>query len=146
MPTGTVQESFITGKMSGARSTKFQSQSSGVSQLLSGAIDAFVLGGPDAGAYLKQYGNLKVAVSAPVDHATAVAMPKNKTTFVAVWDAQVSAMVIDGTIMKIYTKWFPAEPPRPELIKIWPGLAAASTAAPGSAPAAATAEVTTSGS
>jgi polar amino acid transport system substrate-binding protein len=135
-----VQESFITGKMPGATTTKFQSQTTGVSQLLSGSIDAFVLGGPDAGEYLKRYSMLKIAVAAPVDHATAVAMPKTHTALVTAWDSEVAGMVSDGTFTRIYSKWFPKEAPRPELIKIWPGLAGAgpATGAPASAPAATT--------
>ncbi|WP_328583059.1 substrate-binding periplasmic protein [Streptomyces sp. NBC_00370] len=120
--TGSVQQDFVKSKMPGAKLSSFQTQPSAVSKLLSGGLDAFVVGGPDSDAYRKQYKNLRVAVSAPVDHATAMAVPKSNTKLQKATDAQLSKMVEDGTFMKIYDKWF-TEAPAPELIKIWPGLA-----------------------
>ena len=119
--TGAVQEEFVDEKMPGATKTKFQNQNAAVSQLLSGNIDAFVVGGPDADAYLKQYSSLKVAVEAPVDHPTAMALPKDNTALGAAIDKQLGSMVADGTLLKLYRKWF-TEPPRPELVKVWPKL------------------------
>lgn len=120
--TGSVQQDFVKSKMPGARLSSFQTQPSAVSKLLSGGLDAFVVGGPDSDAYREQYKNLRVAVSAPVDHATAMAVPKSNTKLQKATDEQLSKMVDDGTFMKIYDKWF-TEAPAPELIKIWPGLA-----------------------
>lgn len=120
--TGSVQQDFVKSKMPGAKLSSFQTQPSAVSKLLSGGLDAFVVGGPDSDAYREQYKNLRVAVSAPVDHATAMAVPKSNTKLQKATDAQLSKMVDDGTFMKIYEKWF-TEAPAPELIKIWPGLA-----------------------
>ncbi|MVZ98798.1 transporter substrate-binding domain-containing protein [Actinomadura sp. LD22] len=119
--TGAVQQEFVKSKMPGAKQVQFQNQNSAVSQLLSGNLDAFVVGGPDADAYLKKYGTLKPAVSAPVDHPTAMAVQKKNTKFQQAFDAQLGAMVQDGTFLKIYKKWF-VEAPRPELVKIWPAL------------------------
>ncbi|GAA2144118.1 hypothetical protein GCM10009727_43620 [Actinomadura napierensis] len=121
--TGAVQQEFVKSKMPGAKQVQFQNQNSAVSQLLSGNLDAFVVGGPDADAYLKKYGTLKPAVSAPVDHATAMAVQKKNTKFQQAFDGQLGAMVQDGTFLKIYKKWF-VEAPRPELVKIWPALGA----------------------
>ncbi|GAA4203482.1 substrate-binding periplasmic protein [Actinocatenispora rupis] len=118
--TGAVQERFL-DKMPGVVATKFQNQNAAVSQLLSGNLDAFVVGGPDADAYLKQYDSLKVAVSAPVDHPTAMATGRDNTAFRTAVDKQLAAMVADGTFLKIYRRWF-TEPPRPELVKVWPAL------------------------
>jgi polar amino acid transport system substrate-binding protein len=119
--TGAVQEDFVKNRMPGAELTSFQAQPAAVSKLLSGGLDAFVVGGPDADAYRKQYKNLKVAVSAPVDHATAMAVKKSNTKLQQAIDQQIAAMVQDGSFLKTYDKWF-AEPPTPQLINIWPGL------------------------
>ncbi|MFC6883163.1 MULTISPECIES: substrate-binding periplasmic protein [Actinomadura] len=119
--TGAVQQAFVKNKMPGAKQTQFRDQNAAVSQLLSGNIDAFVVGGPDAQAYMKRYDKLKVAVSAPVDHPTAMAVQKKNTKFLKAVDDQLAAMVQDGTYIRIYRTWF-TEPPQPELVKIWPGL------------------------
>ncbi|GLY85306.1 substrate-binding periplasmic protein [Actinoallomurus iriomotensis] len=119
--TGTVQEAFIEQKMTGAREVKFANQNAAVSQLLSGNLDAFVVGGPDAEAYLKQYQKLKIAVSAPVDHPTSMAVQKKNTKLLGAVDAQVTAMVGDGTFLRIYKKWF-TEPPADGLVSAWPAL------------------------
>jgi len=119
--TGAVQETFIKTKMPGAIATKFQSSSTGITQLLNGNIDAFVLGGPDAQEYLKQYAKLRVAFAAPVDHPTAMALPKKDTALQAAMDQQISAMVQDGTFATIYKKYF-VTAPAPELIDSWPAL------------------------
>jgi polar amino acid transport system substrate-binding protein len=120
--TGSVQQDFVKQKMPGAVLTNFQTQPSAVSKLLSGGLDAFVVGGPDSDAYRKQYKNLRVAVSAPVDHPTSMAVGKSNTKLLKATDAQLAKMVDDGTFLKIYDKWF-TEAPTPQLIKIWPGLA-----------------------
>jgi polar amino acid transport system substrate-binding protein len=119
--TGSVQVSFIKTKMAGAQSVQFPNENAAVSQLISGNLDAFVVGGPDAEAYLKQYNKLKIAVSAPVDHPTAMAVQKKNTKFQQAIDAQVTAMVNDGTFLKLYRKWF-TEAPQADLITAWPGL------------------------
>lgn len=119
--TGAVQEAFVQKKMPGAVLTKFEGQNAGISQLNSGSVDAFVVGGPDAEAYLKQFNNLKIAVSAPVEHETTVAFKKGDTALVDAWNKQVEDMVNDGTFRKIYDKYF-TEAPLPELTAIWPAL------------------------
>jgi polar amino acid transport system substrate-binding protein len=119
--TGAVQEAFVDEKMTGAQKVKFSNQNAAVSQLLSGNLDAFVVGGPDAEAYLKQYAKLKIAISAPVDHPTSMAAQKKNTKFVQAVDAQLAAMVGDGTFLRIYKKWF-SEAPADGLVSTWPAL------------------------
>lgn len=119
--TGAVQQAFITAKMPGARQVQFPNQNAAVSQLLSGNLDAFVVGGPDAEAYLKQYPKLEIAVSAPVDHPTAMAVNKKEPKLLTAIDTQLGAMAADGTLLKLYDKWF-TKPPQPELLGIWPAL------------------------
>jgi polar amino acid transport system substrate-binding protein len=116
-----VQETFIDQKMTGAQKIKFANQNAAVSQLLSGNLDAFVVGGPDAEAYLKQYKKLKIAISAPVDHPTSMAVQKKNTKLLQAVDAQVGAMVGDGTFLRIYKKWF-TEAPADGLVSAWPAL------------------------
>ena len=121
--TGAVQQEFVKGEMSGSVETDFSSETAAVSQLLSGDLDAFVVGGPDAEAYLKQYPGLKISYSAPVDHPTAMAVPKGGTALLKAIDGKLAAMVADGTFLRIYRTWF-TEPPQPRLLAAWPALAA----------------------
>jgi polar amino acid transport system substrate-binding protein len=93
-----------------------------VSALNSGSVDAFLVGGPDAEEYAKQFSSLHIAASQPVDHATTVAFQKDNTALVDAYNAQLEAMVKDGTYKKIYEKYF-TEAPAPQLLQIWPGLA-----------------------
>ena len=118
--TGSVQVSYVK-KINGAIATEFPSQNAAVSALHSGNVDAFLVGGPDADAYLKQFDDLKVAAAQPVDHATTVAFQRTNTALGTAYDAQLDAMVKDGTFSTIYHRYF-TEPPLAELIKIWPGL------------------------
>lgn len=122
--TGAVQESFITNKMPGAVSTKFQKSGAGMTQLESGSIDAFVIGGPDADEYLKQYPDLKIAASAPVDHPTSLAVPKSEPKLLAALNNELKKMIDDGSFQKIYKKYF-VTPPTAQLVSAWPKLAAA---------------------
>ena len=120
--TGAVQQEFIKDQMSGAVETDFAGETAAVTQLLSGDLDAFVVGGPDAERYVKQYPGLAISYSAPVDHPTAMAVPKPDTALLKAIDTQLAAMVADGTFLKIYRTWF-TEPPQPQLLAVWPALA-----------------------
>lgn len=118
--TGSVQVAYLQ-QIKGAVAVDFADQNSAVSALNSGTVDAFLLGGPDADQYLKQFPQLKVAASQPVDHPTTVAFQKDNTALVTAYNTQLAAMVKDGTFMKLYKKYF-VEKPAAELVKIWPGL------------------------
>jgi polar amino acid transport system substrate-binding protein len=119
--TGSAQEPFIPAKMPGAGAVRFQTENAAVSQLLSGNIDAFVVGGPDATQFMKQYAALRLAVSAPVDHPTSMAVRKNHAAFLTAVDQQLAAMVTDGTYARLYKRYF-TTPPLPQLVTAWPAL------------------------
>ncbi|WP_406437702.1 transporter substrate-binding domain-containing protein [Streptomyces sp. NBC_01613] len=121
--TGSSQEAQLPTLIPKGDPVRFQTQNTAVSQLLNGSIDAFLVGGPDAKEFMKQYKGLRVAVSAPVDHPTSMAVPKGHTALLKALDEQIAAMVEDGTYAKLYRKYFDTEP-EPELIKAWPALAA----------------------
>jgi polar amino acid transport system substrate-binding protein len=120
--TGSAQEPFIPAKMPGAGAVHFQTENAAVSQLLSGNIDAFVVGGPDAVQFMKQYADLRIAASAPVDHPTSMAVPKKHAALLTALDEQITAMVSDGTYTRLYRRYF-ATPPAPQLLAAWPDLA-----------------------
>lgn len=119
--TGSSQEAQLPTLIPKADPVRFQTQNAAVSQLLNGSIDAFLVGGPDATAFMKQYKGLRQAVSAPVDHPTSMAVPKNHSAFLKALDGQIAAMVADGTYTKLYRKYFDT-PPEPQLIAVWPAL------------------------
>lgn len=119
--TGTAQVAFIPARMPGAGAVDFPDANVAVSQLLNGSIDAFVVGGPDAEHFLKQYPALRLAASAPVDHATSMAVAKDHGALLAAIDRQIAAMVTDGTYARLYRKYF-TTPPLPQLVAAWPEL------------------------
>ena len=121
--TGSAQEPFLPAKMPGAAAVRFQAENAAISQLLNGNIDAFVVGGPDAVRFMKQYADLRLAASAPVDHPTSMAVPKKHAALLAALDRQIAAMVGDGSYARLYRKYF-TTPPAPKLLEAWPALAA----------------------
>lgn len=118
--TGSVQVDYLK-KLPGAIETDFDGQNAAVSALNSGTVDAFIVGGPDAEEYLKQFPDLKIAASSPVDHATTVAFQKGNTAFEDAYNEQVADMIADGSFQKIYKTYF-SEAPQPQLVEIWPAL------------------------
>jgi polar amino acid transport system substrate-binding protein len=119
--TGSVQADYVK-KIAGAVATEFPSQNAAVSALHSGDVEAFLVGGPDAEEYLKEFDDLKIGASQPVEHPSTVAFQKTNTALATAYNEQLAALVKDGTYRKIYDQYF-TQPPRPELITIWPGLA-----------------------
>jgi len=118
--TGSVQEGYV-AKIKGAVPVKFESPDAAVSALNSGSVDTFMVGGPDAEEYLKQFSTLKIAASQPVDHETTVAFQKGNTALTDGFNKQLLAMVDDGTFTKTYNEYF-TEPMQPQLLAIWPQL------------------------
>jgi polar amino acid transport system substrate-binding protein len=121
--TGSAQEPFVPAKMPGAAPIGFPNANAAVSQLLNGSIDTFVVGGPDAEHFLKQYPSLRLATSAPVDHPTSMALPKDHGALLTALDKQIGAMIADGTYAKLYRKYFTTTP-LPQLVAAWPELGA----------------------
>lgn len=121
--TGSAQEPFVPAKMPGAAPIGFPNANAAVSQLLNGSVDAFVVGGPDAEHFLKQYPSLRLATSAPVDHPTSMAVPKDHSALLTALDKQIGAMVADGTYARLYRKYFTTAP-LPQLVAAWPELGA----------------------
>lgn len=119
--TGSSQEAQLPTRIPKASPVRFQTQNAAVSQLLNGSIDAFLVGGPDATEFVKQYKGLRKAVSAPIDHPTSMAVPKNHSAFLKAIDKEIAAMVADGTYAKLYRTYFDTRP-APELLAAWPAL------------------------
>jgi ABC-type amino acid transport substrate-binding protein len=118
--TGSVQVAYL-ANMPGAVEVDYDSETAAVSALNSGTIDAFLVGGPDADAFLKQFSGLKVAASAPVDHPTTMAVQKGNLPLEKAFNSQVKTMIANGSFQKIYKKYF-VEAPQQQLVSIWPGL------------------------
>ncbi|MEV4313059.1 transporter substrate-binding domain-containing protein [Actinocrispum sp. NPDC049592] len=119
--TGSTQEPFVKAKMPGAVPIGFPNANAAVSQLLNGTLDAFVVGGPDAEQFLKQYPGMRRAASAPVEHPTSIAVPKDHDALLSALDKQIGAMVADGTYARLYRKYFTTAP-LPQLLAAWPEL------------------------
>jgi polar amino acid transport system substrate-binding protein len=126
---GSVQEAFAGAKLPGATVVKFKDQPSAVGQLLSGGVDAFVVGGPDAQAYLERESALKIAARADSTQGTSFPIRKGATALVTAVDAQIDAMIADGTYLRLHAKWF-SDPVSARLVEIRPGLATAVVSSP----------------
>jgi polar amino acid transport system substrate-binding protein len=129
---GSVQETFATGKLPGAVVVKFKDQPSAVGQLLSGGVDAFVVGGPDAQAYLDREKSLKIAARADSTQGTSFPVRKGNTALVTAVDTEIDDMIADGTYQRLYAKWF-KDPVSARMIEIRPGLAVAAAGSSASA-------------
>lgn len=121
MVTGSSQEAQLPTRIPKAEPVRFQTANAAVSQLLNGSIDAFLVGGPDATEFVKQYPGLRQAAAAPIDHPTSMAVPKNHTAFLKALDQKIAGMVADGTYAKLYRKYFTTRP-EAELVAAWPAL------------------------
>ncbi|MEU4157963.1 ABC transporter substrate-binding protein [Actinoplanes sp. NPDC026670] len=122
---GSVQETFANSNVPGAVVVKFKDQPAAVGQLLSGGIDAFVVGGPDAQAYLAREKTLRIAARADSTQGTSFPVRKGRTALVEALDEQIDDMIADGVYLRLYDKWF-TEPVSPKLVEIRPGLAVTS--------------------
>lgn len=129
-----MQETFANTSLPGAVVVKFKDQPSAVGQLLSGGIDGFVVGGPDAEEYLAREKSLKIAARADSTQGTAFPVRKGNTALVNALDKQIDDMIADGTYLRLYGKWF-RQPVSAKLQEIRPGLAQA-LGSPAPSPAA----------
>jgi polar amino acid transport system substrate-binding protein len=120
---GSAQADFVTAKVPGATLVSQAQNSAGVTQLLSGNLDAMVVASTEAPSVLKANpGRLKVAYSVP--HTQASAMPINKklTAFEKAYGDQLKTTMDDGTFLHLYDKYFPGEPYPAQMFTYWPQL------------------------
>ncbi|NGO07983.1 amino acid ABC transporter substrate-binding protein [Streptomyces sp. HC44] len=119
---GSVQETFVNREMPGARLVKFKDQTALITQLLSGGVEAIVLGGADADEYAKKQ---PIRIAVEVDSLQGSAFPLRKDgdpKLLKDLDTQIDAMIDDGTYIKLYKKYF-HDPIATDLIKERPNLA-----------------------
>lgn len=119
---GSVQEKFATTRIPGAVVAQFKDQPSAIAQLLSGGIDAFVVGGADAEEYVEREKALKIAAEGESLQGTAFPVRKGSVALVRALDTKIDEMIADGTYMRLYQKWF-RHPVSPKMAGIRPGLA-----------------------
>ncbi|MGP8297666.1 substrate-binding periplasmic protein [Streptomyces inhibens] len=119
---GAVQEAFIAEKMPRAKLVKFKDQTALISQLLSGGVEAIVLGGADADEYVKKQ-PVRIAVEQDSLQGSAFPLRRNgDPKLLKDIDAQIDAMIDDGTYVTLYKKYF-QDPIAADLIKKRPRLA-----------------------
>jgi polar amino acid transport system substrate-binding protein len=121
---GSVQQTFAETKMPGAVVTSFKDQPPAVAQLLSGQIDAFVVGGSAAEEYIAKEKGLKIAAEGDNLQGTSFPIKKGNTALVQAFDTKIDEMIADGTFMTFYQRWF-KHPLSPKIAEFRPGLAAA---------------------
>ncbi|MFE0254393.1 substrate-binding periplasmic protein [Streptomyces sp. NPDC059010] len=119
---GSVQETFVNREMIRAKPVKFKDQTALITQLLSGGIDAAVLGGASADAYVAKE-PVRIAVKLESLQGSAFPMRKDgDPKLLKDIDDQIDAMIDDGTYIKLYRKYF-HDPIAADLITERPNLA-----------------------
>jgi polar amino acid transport system substrate-binding protein len=124
---GSAQYDYAQASLKSATLVSESLNSTAISQLTAGTVDAIVLGGSQAGTLMTQSpGKYKVAFSAQQSSAGAVAMSKKEPKLVAAYNAQLAKLVNNGTFLKLYDKWIaPVGAPFPTaLYSTFPSLAA----------------------
>jgi polar amino acid transport system substrate-binding protein len=124
---GSAQYDYAQASLKSATLVSESLNSTAISQLTAGTVDAIVLGGSQAGTLLTQSpGKYKVAFSAEQTSAGAVAMSKKEPKLLAAYNAQLTKLVNNGTFLKLYDKWIaPVGAPFPTaLYSTFPSLAA----------------------
>lgn len=120
---GSVQETFAKKNMTSATLIQFKDQTSALGQLLTGGIDSFAVGGPDAEGHAKEHkGSFKIIEAGPSLQGTAFAVRKGNTALVTALDDTIDAMIEDGTYKQLYDKYF-IRPISPLLVEQRPKLA-----------------------
>ncbi|MFC9684191.1 substrate-binding periplasmic protein [Streptomyces sp. NPDC056948] len=118
---GSVQENFVHREMGGANLVKFKDQTALITQLLSGGIEAAVLGGASADAYAAKE-PVRIAVKLESLQGSAFPMRKDgDPELLKDIDDQIDAMIDDGTYIKLYKKYF-RDPIAADLVKERPKL------------------------
>jgi ABC-type amino acid transport substrate-binding protein len=136
---GSTQYNFAKATLPKAILVAEQLNSTAITGLQSGTLDAIVVTNTEAGTLITQTpGKFKVAYSVPEDTSSAVAMAKQETGLQAAYAAQLAKLVSDGTYLKLYDKWIaPLGMPFPaKLYTVWPSLRAQVTKDPQANPSA----------
>ena len=122
---GSSQYDYAQASLAKATLVSESLNSTAISQLSAGTVDAIVLGGTQVGTLMAESpGKYKVAFSAEQTEPGAVAISKTETKFQAAYNAQLTKLVDDGTFLKLYDKWIaPLGTPFPaKLFSTWPSL------------------------
>lgn len=124
---GSEQYDYAQASLKNATLVSESLNSTAISQLTAGTVDAIVLGGSQAGTLMTQSpGKYKVAFTAPEISPGAVAIAKSEPKLVAAYNAQLVKLVNNGTFLKLYDQWIaPVGQPFPtSLYTTFPSLAA----------------------
>ncbi|WP_405876345.1 substrate-binding periplasmic protein [Streptomyces sp. NBC_00005] len=119
---GSIAEDLTAKLMPKARTVKFKDQTGLIGQLRSGGVEAVLLSSASADEYLTKQ---PIRVAVKVDNLQGTAFPirkKGDPKLRKDIDAQINAMIDDGTYLTLYKKYF-HDPISADLIKVRPGLA-----------------------
>jgi len=119
---GSVAEDLVAELMPDARMVKFKDQTGLIGQLRSGGVEAILLSSASADEYITKQ---PIRVAVEVDNLQGTAFPirkKGDPKLRKDIDAQINAMIDDGTYLTLYKKYF-EDPISADLIKERPGLA-----------------------
>jgi len=120
---GSAQDTYAQQHYPKAQLKRYEAQPQAIAALEGGQVDAFFVGGPDTINYLQQYSDLALVASIQTSTPNGFPMSLDNPSLVAGVNAQLNAMMADGTYTTIYKQWFVGEPLPPKLVSEHPVLA-----------------------
>jgi ABC-type amino acid transport substrate-binding protein len=123
--TGSQQYDFAVKSLPKAQLVTEATSAGGVSQLLNGNLDAFLIGATHTSVIIPENpGKLKVALAVDQDVPGGMAINKKLTVFQKAYQAELTKMVKNGTLIDLYYKYFDTKtvPYPASMYKIWPEL------------------------
>jgi ABC-type amino acid transport substrate-binding protein len=120
---GSAQDTYAKQHYPKAQLKRYEAQPQAIAALEGGQVDAFFVGGPDTINYLQQYSDLALVASIQTSTPNGFPMSLDNPSLVAGVNAQLNAMMADGTYTTIYKQWFVGEPLPPKLVSEHPVLA-----------------------
>lgn len=120
---GSAQDTYAQQHYPKAQLKRFEAQPQAIAALEGGQVDAFFVGGPDTINYLQQYSDLTLVATIQTSTPNGFPMSLDNPSLVAGVNAELNAMMADGTYTKIYKQWFVGQPLPPKLVTEHPVLA-----------------------
>ena len=119
--TGSAQLQYVQENLTSARLISEPSDTASISEILAHRLDGVALSSTNASAVLgANKSTIKLAFSKLHDGPSAEAVNKKLTTFLTAYNDQLSALATDGTMLRLYEKYFPDLPYPTQMYQYWP--------------------------
>jgi polar amino acid transport system substrate-binding protein len=120
---GSSQADYASRSLTHSTVVNVADDSTGLTQLIDGSLDGYVMGLSQATVALQQHpGKLRIATTALQPTPAGVGFRKTDTALHDAYQRELARLVADGTFLKLYDRYFPGIAYRPEMLKYWPQL------------------------